>query len=105
MNPLTLGFVGLYLMVVIIRGNGQIFRAIISDHLQKFLPTLVAALLLYGGYQSDKMRPFIGPFIWLAIISLSVRNIGTIKTQLTDIYSHYVYGKNWAPVNWVKVSD
>jgi hypothetical protein len=79
------GLYALYFIAVGIQGNaGALWSATAADF-RKFLPWILAIIVLRALYASATLRPLVKPFIALACLVFFLHNYETIATQVNTL--------------------
>jgi hypothetical protein len=80
-----IGLYALYFILVGLHGNaGQMVSNVEQDG-QKFIPWILAILVLRALYASDTLRPLVKPFIVLAVLVFFLKNYATVAGQVNQI--------------------
>lgn len=85
---MSYGLVGLYalfFMFVGINGHASPLFTNIEQDAKGFAPWLLAIIILRALYNVDSLRPAVGPFMGLAVLTFVLRNYGTLVAQTNDI--------------------
>lgn len=85
---LTLGLYGLYILLVVIRGNGSKLTTDMSQDMGGFLPWLVVAAVLGTLYEYEPTHRVAGWFLVLVITSFVLKNYGNLQKTFGAIYSN-----------------
>ena len=88
MNGITIGIYGLYLVLVGLNGNAGQLAGKVQDDAPKFLPWVVAIVVLaFVNSSSEAGRKVTGPFIALLIIAFVLKRFDTLKDQSTQLWN------------------
>jgi hypothetical protein len=79
------GAYAIYFVLVGAHGNASKFYTLILRDGRGFLPWILAVLVLRGMYTSATLRPFVKPFIALAILTFTLKNYSAVAAQLNAI--------------------
>lgn len=85
---MSYGLVGLYALYFIfvgINGNATEMVKAMEQDAKKFAPWLIAILILKALSKSDRIRPIIGPFIALALVTFTLTNYTQIVSQINEV--------------------
>jgi hypothetical protein len=94
MNTLTLMMYGAFLIVVVTKGNGNRLVSQLERDAPGFVPVLFALIVLAALQSSENARPFVGPFITLALIAAILKKWPQISGQVSTAYNHYTTAYN-----------
>lgn len=88
MGGLTIGVYGLYLILVGLNGNaGQLSTKIQADA-PKFLPWMIAIVVLaFINSSSETGRKITGPFILLLMVAFVVKRFPTLQQQTVSLWN------------------
>ena len=84
--------IGLYLLFVGYRGNGQQLTGALGQDAKGFVPWVVAVLVLAGVRRIPQLTKPVDAFLMLAVIAMVLKHEGNIATQLKSVYHSYVPG-------------
>lgn len=93
---MSYGLVGLYAFYLIFvgyRGNASELFDAISQDAKGFAPWAVAILVLSALRKVDILKPFVNPFIGLALLTFVLRNYETVTSQIDQISGTHLAGK------------
>jgi hypothetical protein len=79
------GLYALYLMFVGINGNASALFTDIENDAKGFAPWLLAILVLRALSNSNTLKPVVGPFIGLAVLTFVLKNYGQLVSQVDTI--------------------
>lgn len=85
MTAALVGLYALYFIAVGIHGNAAALWGATANDFKKFLPWILAILLLRALYGIDVLRPLVKPFIGLAILVFILKNYETLASQLNQL--------------------
>lgn len=84
---ITLGLYGLYLLLVVIRGNGGKFTDDLTHDMGGFLPWLIVAAVLGGLYEFEPTHKIAGWFLVLVVTAFVLKNYGNLQKTFGAIYN------------------
>ena len=85
MNYGLVGLYAFYLMFVGYSGNAAEFFDELGADVKGFAPWIIAIVIIEALYKVDALKPAIKPFIGLAILSFTLKNYGTVVSQVNEI--------------------
>jgi hypothetical protein len=85
MTAALVGLYALYFIAVGVQGNAGALWINTASDFKKFLPWILAILVLRALYGSETLRPLVKPFIGLAVLVFFLKNYSTVATQLNQI--------------------
>ena len=85
MNTALVGLIGLYAVGVGLHGNAAAAGAEIAADARGFVPWLLAVIVLRIAYNSATLKPFVGPFIGLAVLVYIIKNYKVFGVQINEI--------------------
>jgi hypothetical protein len=80
-----IGLYALYFILVGLHGNAGTMVSNVEQDGQKFIPWILAILVLRALYASDTLRPLVKPFIVLAALVFFLKNYATVAGQVNQI--------------------
>lgn len=80
-----IGLYGLYFILVGYQGNASALMGNLQQDGKKFLPWILAILVLRGLYASETLRPMVKPFMVLALITFVLKNYATVAGQVNEL--------------------
>lgn len=86
MTGLFVGLYGIYLIMVGLRGNAGQLLALIGRDAPKYLPWLLAIVVLAFMSQYEATEKVVKPFIILLILAFFLKNYTTVENQLKSIW-------------------
>lgn len=93
---MSFGLVGLYAIYFIFVGYnknaGALFTNVAQDA-KGFAPWIIAILILSALRKSDTLKPFIDPFIGLALLTFVLNNYDNVAAQIDTIAGTNLEGK------------
>lgn len=84
---ILLGVYGIYILAVVIAGNGKQLVDSVNDDAKDFLPWLTGVVLVAALYANDKTKPAAAPIAALLLLNVILRNWNTIAEQTQIILS------------------
>ena len=84
---LTLGLYGLFVLLVVINGNGKNLVTLLQNDAGGYLPWLIVAAVLGGFYQFEATHDLAQAFLILVVVSFVIKNIDGLKSSINTIYS------------------
>jgi hypothetical protein len=94
MNSGLVGLYGLYLLFVGYHGNTKTLFTMFGQDAKSFAPVVIAVVILAGLNKSDTLKPFIGPFIGLALLTFALTQYGNIAGNVDNLFgTHFSQGK------------
>lgn len=94
MNSGLVGLYALYLIFVGYRGNSTALFTDVSEDAKGFAPFVIAIIILASLKNSDTLKPFITPFIGLALLTFVLKNYTKVAVQVDEIAGTHLAGKN-----------
>ncbi len=85
MNYALVGLYGVFLVFVGMNGNGATLKNDLQTDLKPFLPWFLAIVVLRALYSVDSIKPVVKPFMYLALLTFTLKNYGKIVTQINEI--------------------
>ena len=86
MNGFILGLYGVYLLLVGFNGNSQAMVKMLRADAPGFLPWAVSIAVLAAMYENENTRQIAKPFIFLLILTFTLRNFGVLEKQTKELY-------------------
>jgi hypothetical protein len=85
MNSLIITLIGVYVLIVSARGNGQDLLSQVESE-KNFAPWIVAMIVLGGLYANDQTRKLVTPFFALVILATVLKQNTSEQIALTYKY-------------------
>lgn len=92
MNELAAGIIGIYFIAVAIKGNGSEAYNLLGEEVKGFAPWIAAVIVIALIGSNKESKPFVMPFIGLALLAFVLKNEQKLTANVTALYD-YVNGK------------
>ncbi len=80
-----IGLYGIYFILVGVKGNAGKMVANVQADGKGFMPWLLAIIILRAMYNVETLRPFVKPFIGLAVLTFTLKNFNTVAAQVNTL--------------------
>jgi len=100
---MSYGLVGLYALFFIFVGSSgktTVLKDAVASDAKGFMPWLIAIIILRWMYSSDKLKPVVKPFIYLAVLVFVLKNYGKLVSQLNSVTGLNLPGGTNIPANF-----